>query len=431
MLKVKQFKNRTAFNNNSLKNEYEYLINEKYLEISKKHEEKTNKYLEKCLLKNNLTNELIKFQKDIIKDFNKYKNLTYLRAKEVDRIAKEEELEPIFITLTNPSEYHPFKTSKEKDKEKRKFIGLNYKFNFLNLENRIDESYENINNIFRELYKNIKVRENKKMKFIKVIEPHASLVCHLHAILYINKESYLKVVKQFNNIKKKYNLQECEIEKMKKAKGSSYIIKYLLKNYKTEEIRKFDGYKKNHKIRIFTMSNLPLSSSIFKKLYYNNEKLNKKIVEQIKKDKLKKYHNLYDFYTKNTTIKIVNEFNEIIKTHNYNDVKKRFLVYKQIIKQEKEQKEIIKEYYKTIKIKSKDLKELFKKNKYENNNLIFKIKDKIKDKNNKLIFKIDIYKKKKNSFETKREKILNFAIFDTKIKKEIYNIKDFLLIKVI
>ena len=100
---------------------------------------------------------------------------------------------------------------------------------------------------------------------------------------------------------------------MKDAKGSSYIIKYLLKNYNTEEIQKFDGYKKNHKIRIFTMSNLSLSSSIFQKLYYSNEKLNKKITEQIKKGKLKKYNNLYDFYTKNTTIKEVNENNEIIK----------------------------------------------------------------------------------------------------------------------
>ena len=104
---------------------------------------------------------MIQISKDIVKDFNKYKNLTYLRAKEVDRIAKEEELEPIFITLTNPSEYHPFRTSKEKDKSKRKFIGLNHNFNFLNLEDRVDESYESINNIFRELYKNINVVQRK------------------------------------------------------------------------------------------------------------------------------------------------------------------------------------------------------------------------------------------------------------------------------
>ena len=431
MLKVKQFKNRPAFNNNSLKNEYEYLINKKYLEISKKEEEKTNKYLQKCILKNTKNDEMIQISKDIVKDFNKYKNLTYLRAKEVDRIAKEEELEPVFITLTNPSEYHPFLTSKEKDKSKRKFKGLNPNFNFLNLEDAIDESYDSVNNIFRELYKNIKVRENKRMKFIKVVEPHASLICHLHRILYINKDTYLKVKKQFNNIKKKHNLQECEIEKMKEAKGSSYIIKYLLKNYNTEEIQKFDGYKKNHKIRIFTMSNLPLSSSIFQKLYYSNEKLNKKITEQIKKGKLKKYNNLFDFYTKNTTIKEVNENHEIIKTFNYEN-KKRFLVFKQTRKIDKIKTEKIKKYIETITTTRENLKELYKTKKDKDNYKFFKIKEKFKDcVTNEYIYNIDMYYKKEYFYNVERKKILNFAIYDTKLKKEIYNIKNFVLIKMI
>lgn len=427
MLKVKDFKNREAFIDNTLKKEYEYLINKKYKEISEREEIKNNRYFKKCLLQNTKTKELVNMNKDIIKDFNNYKYLTYLKCKEIDRISREEDLEPIFITLTNPSEFHPFLTSKNK----KTFKGLNSNFKYFNLENRIDESYENINLIFRELYKNVKKRENKEMKFIKVIEPHSSLICHLHRIFYIKKGTYLKVVKKFNTLKKKHKLTHCQIDRLKESKGSSYIIKYLLKNYKNEDIKNFNGYKKNHKIRIFTMSNLQLSTSIFKKLYYNNQKLNKKIIEQIKKDKLKKYHNLYDFYTKNTTVKVVNENNEIIKTHNYNDVKKRFIVYKQIIKEDKEKKEVIKEYSKTIQIKSKDLKELLKKNKEEDNRLIFKIKNKLKDKNNKLIFEIDVIKKINIYNDIKTDKILNFCIYDKKEKKEIYNIKDFILIKLI
>lgn len=427
MLKVKEFKNRVSFIDNTLKKEYEYLINKKYKEISDREEQKNNRYFKKCLLQNTKTKEMLNMNKDIIKDFNNYKYLTYLKCKEIDRISREEDLEPIFITLTNPSEFHPFLTSKDK----KTFKGLNSNFKFFNIENRIDESYENINSIFREFYKNVKKRENKEMKFIKVIEPHSSLICHLHCIFYIKKGTYLKVVKKFNTIKKKHNLTHCQIDRLKESKGSSYIIKYLLKNYKNEDIKNFNGYKKNHKIRIFTMSNLQLSTSIFKKLYYNNQKLNKKIIEQIKKDKLKKYHNLYDFYTKNTTVKVVNENNEIIKTHNYNDVKKRFIVYKQIIKEDKEKKEVIKEYSKTIQIKSKDLKELLKKNKEEDNRLIFKIKNKLKDKNNKLIFEIDVIKKINIYNDIKTDKILNFCIYDKKEKKEIYNIKDFILIKLI
>ncbi|MDZ7819429.1 MAG: hypothetical protein U5K55_12870 [Aliarcobacter sp.] len=76
---------------------------------------------------------------------------------------KTEENEVIIITLTNPSNFHPFVF----DKEKQEFKRLNKNFNFKNLETRIDESYININKIFREFYKNVKKRENKEMKFIK------------------------------------------------------------------------------------------------------------------------------------------------------------------------------------------------------------------------------------------------------------------------
>ncbi len=217
--------------NHPLVLEYKYLIRKKYQKISEVRELKSNRFLSKCIIKNVVNDEMFTIKQDVIEEFNETKNLIYLKCKELERITKEEDLEPIFVTLTNPSEYHPFITSKDKTK----FVRLNEKFNFLNIEDSIDESYINVNKIFREFYKNVKKRENKEMKFIKMIEPHRSLICHLHRILYIKKGTYLNVEEKFNRIKEKFELEQCKLERLTDSKGSSYIIKYLLKNNKTEE----------------------------------------------------------------------------------------------------------------------------------------------------------------------------------------------------
>lgn len=428
MLKEKSIINVSK--NHPLVLEYKYLIRKKYKKVSEIEELKSNRFLSKCIIRNVKNDEIFTLKQDIIKDFNETKNITYLKCKELERITKEEDLEPIFITLTNPSEYHPFITSKDK----KRFIRLNEKFNFLNLEDSVDESYNNVNKIFREFYKNVKKRENKEMKFIKMIERHSSLVCHLHRILYIQKGTYLKVEEKFNRIKEKFELQECKLERLTDSKGSSYIIKYLLKNNKTEEIRSFDGYKKNHNIRIFTMSNLPLSSSIFKKLYYTNKELNLQIIEDIKNG-VSKYHNLYHFYTLNTDVKEIKKDEKeknILKFFNKEN-KKMFLVFKKTKTEEKEtfkkDKELI-EFEKCV--SEEKIKELYfyKKDKEKNTfyKIIKKVKDYITDEN---IYYINVYEKIKVKEIKKVKKIEEFRIFNTIKNIEIYNKNDFKLIKLI
>ena len=415
--------------NHPLVLEYKYLIRKKYQKISEVRELKSNRFLSKCIIKNVVNDEMFTIKQDVIEEFNETKNLIYLKCKELERITKEEDLEPIFITLTNPSEFHPFITSKDKTK----FVELNPNFNFLNLEDSIDESYINVNKIFREFYKNVKKRENKEMKFIKMIEPHRSLICHLHRILYIKKGTYLNVQEKFNRIKEKFELEQCKLERLTDSRGSSYIIKYLLKNNKTEDIRKFDGYKKNHNIRIFTMTNLPLSTTIFKKLYYSNKELNLKIIEDIKNG-VSKYQNLYHFYTKNTEIK---EIKQDIKEKNLfkffnKENKKMFLVFKKTKTEEneifKKDKKLIEEKY----ISEEELKKLYFYKKDKGNKIFYKIKEKIKDYiTGENIYFINIYKKIKVKEILKVKIIEEFSIFNTIKNKEIYNKNNFKLIKMI
>lgn len=407
--------------------EYKKLINN-YEQFSLEKEKKTNDFLSDYILKSE--EEILTIQKDVIKDFNKEKNLIYLRTKELERQAKENNLIPIFITLTNPSEYHPFITSKDKTK----FIKLNPNFNFLKLEDSVDESYSNVVNIFRELYKNIKKDENKKMTYIRVVEAHKSLVCHLHRILYINKNTYEKVEKQFKKIKQKYFLKECKLEKITDAKGSSYIIKYILKNYKSKEIHSLVGYKKKHKIVLIRMSNLQISTQIFKKLYYSNQKLNKEIVEEIKNGS-SKYYNLYDFYIKNTTVKQITQEDDKedkIKLYNYLN-KKRFLVYiknkkieKEVIykKQIKLEKNILTDY-RLVKINKEILQEFYERKDGKNFKRIYRIQEKNKNK-----YIINVYLKTPLKIKTQIQQRLEFKIFDTQKQKEIFDKNNFKMIKV-
>ena len=320
------------YENETIKQYHE--LKKYYKLYSQKKEEKQQEFYNKVYIQNRKTDEIFTIKKTLKSETQKYKQLTSLRVKELNRITQENNLIPVFITLTNPSKFHPFVSVKNQ----KNTYKLNKNYDFNDLKNCIDESYKNINIIYRELYKNIKT-EHKETKFTKIIEPHKSLVCHLHRLIFVKKENLESVKRKYLNILKKHNLKSCKFEILKKIKGSSYITKYILKNFNDEDLHSLNGYKKLHKIRMFTMSNLKLSSSIFSKLYFNNKELNKKIIEDIK-NKKSKYDNLYQFYTLNTTIICENiDENGEIKTKIINKNKENlFTIYKKTQKEEVERK---------------------------------------------------------------------------------------------
>ncbi len=414
----KNIKFKESVQNNFLVKEHKKLIDFEYIKKSEFSYHKQNSYLKRFVFKDITTNKCFLLNKDIVKDFNNYKNLTYLKTKELERICKEEKLEAIFITLTLPSKYHPFKKS-------NKHFSLNNNFEFVAIEQRINEGYKELNKIYREFYLNVKNnKKNKGLKYIKIIEPHKSLIPHLHRILYINKDTFESFKNQFETITKKYELKQTKIERLNEARGSSYIIKYILKNFNDNEIKQLDGWKKLHKIRLFTMSNLPLSTDIFKKLYYSNKELNLQILEDIKKG-VSKYKNLFQYYSKNTTIKkiYINEFGEVIKENLENRSNKNRFEFTKVIqikkvyrveKKEAKQKENL---LKTFEV----LKEIYFNNKYKRFKKFYKIKQ--IEKNHFLtkgkIFLIDTFREVQNTILTKYYKTFDYKIFDNILQKDI------------
>ncbi len=203
------------------------------------------------------------------------------------------------------------------------------------------------------------------------------------------------------------------------------------------------------------MSNLDLPTDVFKSLYRNNRELNKEILTQIKDENVKcEYDNLYEFYTKNTSLKIIKEYENYSKFEYKNQNKDlRFKVLK-IQKIKSTFKDIIeKVLVKTNSYSKNKLKDLIIKNRYKDtkDKLHFEIKEKKVyskscvnfDTNNdeKIISylvnvykyvekKIDSRKYFKEFFDNLREEVkqyttYNIKIFDRLKDKLIYNKQDY------
>jgi hypothetical protein len=438
----KELKFHNNIKNHFLVKQYKKLTDIEYIKKSDRNYQKTNDFLSKYILEDKRTGKNIIMNKSLKQDFNNYKNLVYLKTKELERLSKKNNLIPVFITLTLPSKYHPFVEINGK-------YTLNKNFNFIEIEERINRGYKELNKIFRNFYLNVKNnRKNKDMKMIQINEPHGSLQVHKHRILYINKDTYNSVLNTFNKIIEKYQLkqvvidkciendEEVKIGKLTSRRGSSYIIKYLLKNFKSEELKKLDGWKKLHKIRMFSMSNLELNTEFFKKLYYSNKDLNIEIIKEIKRGK-SKYNNLYQFYTENTNIRKVyikkdKDTQKIEKIKENIIIKKdnRFTITKIIeIKDTFIEKKIVKEYDKTIK-SIEGLRDIYYSNKYKKYREFYRITKKENSKIFGKIYYIKLFYELPKTIKSKYYKNYNFKIYDNELQKNIVEKNTYILKKV-
>ena len=181
-----------------------------------------------------------------------------------NKIIEEKGFSTLFLTLTLSSSFHKYsKTSKRKNPK-------------YNESCTIESGYKLLNDSFREIYKNFRVnRQFKKIYYCKVFKPHKNFTPHLHAILYVKSEFKEALIQHIKNIIKKNELgKSFDIEEIQDlAKSSSYLLKYVRKNTNAkaeESFRVFNGWKKAHKIRVFTCSILAgLERFLYKKIKNN------------------------------------------------------------------------------------------------------------------------------------------------------------------
>ena len=228
---------------------------------------------------NNYENKMIELSNSI--NFYKHNNNTdfiqkldskygYKKLAKVKYIDyKNQDKTPVMLTFTLDKEYRKYK--KVKDTILGEDTGLK-QINNKNLEELIEKSYHKLNTIYRDFYQHFKVlnsrsdAKNDKLDFIIIQEPHKSLTLHLHLLYYTNtiqlnnlKKSWKHYLKSLTS--KQQKAQDFKIIDTSIANASTYLSKYLVKEFNTEnenedEISFFNQYKRYFsKFKLFRTSN--------------------------------------------------------------------------------------------------------------------------------------------------------------------------------
>jgi hypothetical protein len=265
----------------------------------KKEKQQSNYLRNQQNLKNIKTGEVLSLKYSFDSKQKEYIKTIEQKVNAIVSLAVTQDLKPIFITLTVPSEFHPFKTLKNG------IIVENKKYKFVKLDDAIVKAYQKLKTIYRTFYKRLK-NYLKNIYYIKITEPHKSLIPHMHILIFIEKEQQQNVKKLFLKIYKEYKLQRVDFDESvlndNLNNAVAYIMKYVLKTLNSDNEffkRWIDGWRKKYKIRACEMSNLPISIEIYKKLYYN---LPKDLKESIQKEIESNNQSFFEYFINNTEV---------------------------------------------------------------------------------------------------------------------------------
>jgi len=286
-------------------------LRDDYYHTSLKKEHNQQSYLKNMTLRNDVTGELLQLNHSFEKYYKNYTKSIEQKVYALEKIARDDDLVPIFITLTLPSRFHPFQSVRHSGK--RNYVALNESFGFESIEEAISTGYKYLNHIYRTFYKRVKLQV-KELLYIKVVEQHKTLIPHFHILFYVKKEKNKIIEKIFDNLINEFELSQTDLEfigdelhevdtksvKTGINRASKYITKYIVKNLNDNadffNARILDGWKRHHKIRIITMSNLPLSMAEYRAIYHN---LDKEIKEELLNEAKKQDMSLFSYILEN------------------------------------------------------------------------------------------------------------------------------------
>ena len=278
----------------SLKNHFELSLNK---------EQKQKSYLSRIDVCNISTGEIFKLDYNFDTEYKKNIKLLEQKVSAIECIAKELGYVSVFMTFTAPSYFHPFTSVKRKDN--RLYVGINENFSFTSIDSAVKDSYLFLNSLVRTFYKRVKNYVGDEYLYIKVFEPHATTIPHVHYLVFFPYEYIDAVRGVYQRVIEYYKLNQATFEECSFRENityaSRYLLKYITKNIADSQdyftIRSLDGWKRHHKIRVLTSSDIGLSQFIYKKVYYA---LTSDIKAQI--DAIIKEQNIpYYLYIKNNT----------------------------------------------------------------------------------------------------------------------------------
>lgn len=162
------------------------------------------------------------------------------RINTLTQIANEKGLKPVFMTLTLPSEYHPKKTIRLKNK-KTKLIH-NSRFN----GSTPKESIKVLTRMFARLRHDraLKDLSRNDRDYFRVNEPHRDGTPHTHVLMFLPEDRIQRVIKAFKRL---FDTRANDIQKItdKIENATAYIMKYINKTLplsKQKDLTEKDEY---------------------------------------------------------------------------------------------------------------------------------------------------------------------------------------------
>lgn len=244
-----------------------------YYEHSFEKENKQKSFLKYNQFINTSTGKTLQLDYDFEKKYKEYSKIAEQRALTIQELAKRKNYCSVFITLTLPSSYHPFKSIQTL--KGRLYVEENEEFQFFTIKEAVEYGYKKLNTIYQTFYKRLKNYVKNDLYYIKAIENHNTMIPHLHLVLYFSNECLDYVKNLFKKVVKEFELNRVDFEQVSFKNNINYASKYLLK-YIIKDLnngadifkaRVLDGWKRFHKIRVLTSSLLPLNTMVYKKIY--------------------------------------------------------------------------------------------------------------------------------------------------------------------
>jgi len=338
------YTNQRLQNTNRYK-EYSTLIDKCY-QTSLEKEKKQQDFYKRVEFANLKTGESYQITHSFEKYYKKYTKSIEQKIYTIEALARKNGLVPVFMTLTLPSEFHPFKSIDYKGN--RLYTNLNPDFMFEDLETAIQAGYEYLNRAYRTFYKRVKNKVSNLM-YIKVVEAHKTMMPHFHILFFITKNENKILFKEFVKIINEFELSQTDFTQTSESdeikndssyktginRAAKYVMKYITKNLKNGAdmfyARILDGWKRIFKIRMITTSNLPLTLAEYRTIYHA---LDSEIKESLLKEARKKNINLFylilESLAKITTIKNIGDTIKRYKSL----LQSRFIILKKVIRRQ-------------------------------------------------------------------------------------------------
>lgn len=334
---------------NPFSNPLDYVINKSTPPLKHLTPKIVEKPIRTMFERGNYYKSISKSKETLRKDFSKFKwfvssrtgeivkfknmSLNNLLEQEASRLQfaiqqiqhQNSDSESLFMTLTLNSKQHSHFTENGKKVVNKNFDG-----------DLIEKGYKYLLNVQQMLDRKFRKKKNlgKGLPYVRIVEPHKDWTCHLHIQYWVEKDK-IELVQELiqstldNQVETSILGVQSDIkhiENQDNSNVSSYITKYLLKtqekhnaksknDYDPRNINSIDGWKRYHKIRMFSSSRL----AIPKKLY-------NQVVAQTRDNYIKKlkYDNLGSYAVDN--IKYISSINDSVKNEIRvkikNDIKK-------------------------------------------------------------------------------------------------------------